>query len=43
VLCLGLTPLVYRVRRTRPPRAVTVGAVLIGAAPIVTLIVINVL
>jgi hypothetical protein len=43
VLCLALTPLVYRVRRTRPPRAITIGAVLIGAAPIVTMIIINVL
>jgi hypothetical protein len=38
VLCLGLTPLVYRVRRTRPPVAITAAAVLIGAAPMVTMI-----
>ncbi len=34
-VCLLLTPLVHRVRAAAPPRAITVGAVLIGAAPMV--------
>jgi hypothetical protein len=42
VLCLILTPLVYRARMSPPPRAVTVGAVLIGIAPIVLMIVLTV-
>ncbi len=37
-LCLALTPLAYRVRATRPPQAVTIGAVLIGLSPIVLLV-----
>jgi hypothetical protein len=43
VLCLALTPLAYRVRATRPPRAVTIGAVLVGLSPIVLLAVLSVL
>ncbi len=35
VLVLALTPIVYRVRRARPPLAVTVGAVLIAIFPLV--------
>jgi hypothetical protein len=38
-LCLGLTPLAYRVRRAAPPRAIAIAAVLIGLTPLVTLIV----
>jgi hypothetical protein len=38
VLCLGLTPLAYRVRSTHPPRAIAIAAVLIGLAPLLTLI-----
>src|SRR5687768_1646160 len=41
--CLLLTPLVHRVRATAPPRAITVGAVLIGAAPLVLLVVLRAL
>jgi hypothetical protein len=37
VLCLVLTPLAHRVRRSQPPRAITVAAVLIGIAPLVTI------
>ncbi len=43
LVCLALTPLAYRVRATRPPRAVTIGAVLIGLSPIVLLVVLSVL
>jgi hypothetical protein len=42
-LCLLLTPLVLRVRSARPPRAVTVGAVLIAAAPFLLLALMSVL
>ena len=41
VLCLTLTPLIYRVREVPPPRAVTIGAVAIGCAPIVLLIIVS--
>jgi hypothetical protein len=41
VLCLLLTPLVHRVRAAAPPRAITVGAVLIGFAPLVLLAVLT--
>jgi hypothetical protein len=41
--CLLLTPLVHRVRSAAPPRAITVGAVLIGLAPVVLLIVLTAL
>jgi len=43
VLCMVLTPLVYRVRQVPPPRTVTVGAIAIGLAPIVLLIVLSLL
>jgi hypothetical protein len=43
VLCLALTPLVYRVRLAPPPRQITVAAVAIGIAPIIMLIVISLL
>ena len=39
VLILLLTPLVYRVRKSRPPRAITVVAVGIAVGPLVTVIV----
>jgi hypothetical protein len=39
LLCLLLTPLAYRVRNSAPPRAIGIAAVLIGLAPMVTLIV----
>ena len=41
--CLALTPLVYRVRIARPPQAVTIGAVAIGVAPLVMLVVLSLL
>ena len=41
VVCLGFTPLAYRVRKAPPPRAITVGALLIGIAPILLLIVLS--
>jgi hypothetical protein len=43
LVCLAFTPLAYRVRRAPPPRAITVGALLIGIAPIVLLIVLRAL
>ena len=43
LICLALTPLAYRVRATRPPRSVAIGAVLIGLSPIVLLIVLSIL
>lgn len=43
VLCLALTPLVCRVRANRPPRSVTIGAVLIGLSPILLLVVLSIL
>jgi hypothetical protein len=43
VLCVGLTPLVYRVRRAAPPLAITIGAVLIGVAPVAIMIVLSAL
>jgi hypothetical protein len=36
-LCLLLTPLALKVRRTRPPGPVVVGAVLIGLSPLLLL------
>jgi hypothetical protein len=36
LLCLALTPLALRVRQIPPPLAITIGAVLIGLAPLVT-------
>jgi hypothetical protein len=38
-LCLGFTPLTHRIRHAPPPRAITIGAILIGLSPIVMLIV----
>lgn len=35
-LCLLLTPLAYRVRRSPPPQQITIAAVIIGVAPLVT-------
>lgn len=35
VLCLVFTPLALRVRRTPPPRSITIGAVVIGVLPLV--------
>jgi hypothetical protein len=37
VVSLALTVLAYRVRLTPPPRAITIAAVLIGLAPLVTI------
>src|SRR5438105_4791436 len=37
VMCLALTPLIYRVRTIPPPRPVTIAAIAIGLAPIVLL------
>jgi uncharacterized membrane-anchored protein len=31
--CLAMTPLAYRVRQARPPRAITIAAVVIGLLP----------
>ena len=39
VMCLALTPLALRTRKTPPPRSVTVTALVIGALPILVLIV----
>jgi hypothetical protein len=38
VLCLALSPLVYKVRKAPPPTGVTVIAVAIGASPLVLLL-----
>ena len=43
LVCLLFTPLTLRVRRRSPPRAVTVGALLIGFSPIVVLAVVLIL
>ncbi len=43
VVCLAFTPLVYRVRKTPPPSPITRGAVLIGVAPMVLLVILNLL
>jgi hypothetical protein len=43
VVCLAFTPLVYRVRTAPPPSPITCGAVLIGLAPIVLLVILNLL
>ena len=43
VVCLVFTPLVYRVRKTPPPSSITAGAVLIGIAPVILLIILNLL
>lgn len=41
-LCLLLTPLVYRAREIAPPRAITIGALLIALSPLVTIIVLGI-
>jgi len=38
IICLVLTPIVYRVRKTAPPRLVTLVVVLISLAPLATLL-----
>jgi hypothetical protein len=35
LLCLLLTPLVYRLRRVKPPRSITITALAIGVAPLI--------
>ena len=42
IVCLVLTPLAYRVRKTAPPPAITVGAVMIGIAPILVLVLLRI-
>ena len=37
-LCLAFTPLALRIRKTSPPRSVTIAALVIGALPIVVVI-----
>src|SRR5262245_25401112 len=37
LVCVGLTPLAHRIRRIAPPRAITIGAVMIGLSPIALL------
>ena len=39
LLCLALTPLVWRMRPVKPPLPIVLIAVLVGMAPIVTLVV----
>jgi hypothetical protein len=39
IASLGLIPVVYRVRPIAPPRSITIAAVLIGALPLVILLV----
>ena len=36
-LCLAFTPLAFRVRKSPPPRAIAIAAVLIGVLPLATL------
>jgi hypothetical protein len=38
VMCLVFTPLALRVRKTPPPRSVTVAAIVIGVLPIVVVV-----
>ena len=40
VALLLITPLAYRVRRSRPPTAITVAALVIGIAPVITVAVV---
>ena len=42
-LCLTLTPIANRLRHSRPPRAITIGAIVIGAAPLAVLVVLTLL
>lgn len=39
LLCLALTPVVYAVRKTKPPRSVTIVAVVIGILPLLVLVI----
>jgi len=39
LMCVGLTPLAHRIRKIAPPRAITMGAVMIGLSPIALLVV----
>jgi hypothetical protein len=41
VLCLVLTPVVWRIRRIKPPLAIVAAAVLVGLAPLATLIILS--
>ncbi len=41
VVCLVLTPLVWKLRPVKPPLAIVIAAVLVGLAPIVTLVVVS--
>jgi hypothetical protein len=41
VFCLALTPLVWRMRHIKPPLAIVAAAVLVGLAPLVTLVVLS--
>jgi len=43
VMCLALTSVIYRVRAIPPPRPVTIGAIAIGIAPIVLLVLLAVM
>ena len=36
LLCLALTPLVWRIRAVKPPRTIVAAALLVGALPLVT-------
>jgi len=38
-VCLALAPIANRLRRSRPPRGITIAAIVIGAAPLIALIV----
>jgi nitrate reductase NapE component len=40
VALMMITPLAYRVRRSRPPTAITVAALVIAIAPIITVAVV---
>jgi len=41
VLCLALTPLVWRLRQIKPPLAIVATALVVGLAPLVTLVVLS--
>ncbi|SRR5690606_17112269 len=43
LVCLALTPVVYRLRKRRPPLPVTIGAVVISLTPLVVLLVLSLL
>ena len=38
ILCLLFTPLAARIRQTPPPRSITIAAILIGIAPLITIV-----